>query len=74
MMEPTETESKESLDHFVAAMLQIAAEVETTPEIVTGAPHTTEYKRLDDVGANRALNLRWVTPVAESPAVAAVAD
>jgi hypothetical protein len=39
---------------------------------VTGAPHTTEYKRLDDVAANRNLNLRWV-PVAE-PELASVAD
>src|SRR5690606_6910602 len=59
MIEPTETESKESLDYFVSAMLQIADETENSPEIVTGAPHTTEYKRLDDVTANRVLNLRW---------------
>ncbi|HRA49152.1 MAG TPA: aminomethyl-transferring glycine dehydrogenase subunit GcvPB, partial [Thermomicrobiales bacterium] len=61
MIEPTETESKETLDMFIAAMLQIADEAETSPEIVTGAPHTTEYKRLDDVAANRNLNLRWET-------------
>ncbi len=59
MIEPTETESKESLDHFIAAMRQIADEAETNPEYVTSAPHTTEYKRLDEVGANRNLNLRW---------------
>ena len=60
MIEPTETESKESLDGFVDAMLQIADEVQQTPELVTSAPHTTEYKRLDDVAANRNLNLRWL--------------
>jgi len=60
MIEPTETESKETLDYFIAAMRQIADEAETSPETVTTAPHTTEYKRLDDVSANRALNLRWV--------------
>jgi glycine dehydrogenase subunit 2 len=59
MIEPTETESKESLDHFIAALRQIADEAEATPEFVTAAPHTTEYKRLDEVGANRNLNLRW---------------
>ena len=60
MIEPTETESKESLDYFADAMLQIATEVEATPELVTSAPHTTEYKRLDEVGANRHLNQRWL--------------
>ena len=59
MIEPTETESKESLDYFISAMLQIADEAENTPEVVTNAPHTTEYKRLDEAGANRNLNLRW---------------
>jgi glycine dehydrogenase subunit 2 len=59
MIEPTETESKETLDYFIGAMLQIADEVENDPEMVTGDPHTTEYKRLDDVAANRTLNLRW---------------
>ena len=70
MIEPTETESKESLDYFAAAMLQIADEAATSPETVTNAPHRTEYKRLDEVGANRTLNLRWRPPVpapAESP-------
>lgn len=60
MVEPTETESKESIDFFAEAMLQIADEAETNPDYVTSAPHTTEYKRLDEVGANRALNLRWL--------------
>ncbi|MEA2530860.1 MAG: glycine dehydrogenase subunit 2 [Thermomicrobiales bacterium] len=71
MIEPTETESKESLDNFIAALRQIADEAETIPEFVTAAPHTTEYKRLDEVGANRNLNLRWKPteqPVAETVA------
>jgi glycine dehydrogenase subunit 2 len=73
MIEPTETESKETLDFFIGAMRQIADEVETNPQIVIGAPHTTEYKRLDDVTANRTLNLRWQTE--EEPAlVGAAAD
>jgi glycine dehydrogenase subunit 2 len=59
MIEPTETESKQTLDFFIDAMHQIADEAETNPEIVVTAPHNTEYKRLDDVTANRTLNLRW---------------
>ncbi len=66
MIEPTETESKESLDYFIDAMLQIAEESKEKPEFVTSAPHTTEYKRLDDVGANRNLNLRWTSPSSPS--------
>ena len=60
MIEPTETESRETLDHFIGAMVQIADEAETNPEFVKAAPHETEYKRLDDVAANRQLNLRWL--------------
>jgi glycine dehydrogenase subunit 2 len=74
MMEPTETESIESLDYFIEAMLQIADEVETNPEIVTSAPHETEYKRLDEVGANRNLNLIWRAPAAEPVLEAVAAD
>src|SRR4029079_12737822 len=47
MIEPTETESKETLDYFADAMIQIADEAETNPEFVRAAPHKTEYKRLD---------------------------
>jgi glycine dehydrogenase subunit 2 len=70
MIEPTETESKETLDYFIAAMIQIADEAETNPEYVKAAPHETEYKRLDDVAANRNLNLRW-KPAEELVAAAA---
>jgi glycine dehydrogenase subunit 2 len=65
MIEPTETESKESLDHFADAMLEIADEAERSPEVVTGAPHRTEFKRLDEVSANRHLDLRWRPPTPE---------
>jgi glycine dehydrogenase subunit 2 len=76
MIEPTETESKESLDHFIAVMRQIAQEAAETPEVVQNAPHTTEYKRLDEVAANRALNLRWRPEAAEvrEPEAVAAAD
>lgn len=76
MIEPTETESKESLDTFADAMLQIADEIENDLERVTAAPHTTEYKRLDEVGANRTLNVRWIPERAAEPerVLAGVAD
>lgn len=57
MIEPTETESIESLDAFVEAMLQIAEEARTSPEIVKTAPHTTPFGRLDEVQAARKLVL-----------------
>ncbi|HEY8447715.1 MAG TPA: aminomethyl-transferring glycine dehydrogenase subunit GcvPB [Thermomicrobiales bacterium] len=72
MIEPTETESKESLDNFIAAMRQIADEAENSPEVVTSAPHNTEYKRLDEVSANRNLNLRWRP--SQEPKVPVAAD
>ncbi len=59
MIEPTETESKESLDEFIQAMIQIAKEVEENPEIVRSAPHNTPVARLDEAKATRDLNVRW---------------
>src|SRR5262249_57426330 len=51
MVEPTETENKETLDAFADAMLQIAKEAAEQPEIVRDAPHVTRVKRLDEVRA-----------------------
>ena len=59
MIEPTETESKETLDAFIDAMIQIAKEVIETPEIVQEAPHTTVIKRLDETKAARTPVLRY---------------
>jgi glycine dehydrogenase subunit 2 len=59
MIEPTETESKESLDHFIDIMRTIADEAKTDPGLVTSAPQTTPVKRLDEVKANLELNIRW---------------
>ncbi|MBD8135104.1 aminomethyl-transferring glycine dehydrogenase subunit GcvPB [Peribacillus frigoritolerans] len=59
MIEPTETESKETLDAFIDAMIQIAKEAEETPEIVQEAPHTTVIKRLDETLAARKPVLRY---------------
>jgi len=60
MIEPTETESKETLDSFIQAMLCIYEEVLNKPEVVIEAPHCTPVKRLDDVLAARKPDLRWV--------------
>jgi glycine dehydrogenase subunit 2 len=51
MIEPTETENKETLDAFADAMLRIAEEARTNPEVVRTAPHTTAVKRLNEVKA-----------------------
>ncbi|MGE8204491.1 aminomethyl-transferring glycine dehydrogenase subunit GcvPB [Heyndrickxia sp. NPDC080065] len=59
MIEPTETESKETLDAFIDAMIQIAKETEENPEIVQEAPHTTVVKRLDETQAARKPVLRY---------------
>ncbi len=57
MIEPTETESKETLDYFSSVMKQIAHEVELSPEKVTSAPHHTPVRRLDEVSAARNLDV-----------------
>ncbi|HEX7729460.1 MAG TPA: aminomethyl-transferring glycine dehydrogenase subunit GcvPB [Terracidiphilus sp.] len=59
MIEPTESESREELDLFIAAMREIAREVEETPEVVKTAPHSTRVSRLDEVTAARKPVLRW---------------
>jgi glycine dehydrogenase subunit 2 len=59
LIEPTETESRETLDAFVTAMSQILKEAEQEPGRVTGAPHTMPVRRLDDVRAARQLDLTW---------------
>jgi glycine dehydrogenase subunit 2 len=59
MIEPTESEAKETLDQFIDSMIQIAREAETDPEAVRGAPHRTKVSRPDEVLANRKLKLRW---------------
>jgi glycine dehydrogenase subunit 2 len=59
LIEPTETESRETLDAFVAAMVKVKAEAESDPEWVKGAPHGLPARRLDDVKAARELDLAW---------------
>ena len=59
LIEPTETESKETLDAFVTAMKEILEEAKTDPALVKGAPWTLPVRRLDDVKAARELDLAW---------------
>ncbi|MDP6349116.1 MAG: aminomethyl-transferring glycine dehydrogenase subunit GcvPB [Chloroflexota bacterium] len=62
MIEPTETESRETLDRFIAAMRTIAAEVETDPQRSLDAPLSTPVGRLDEATAARKPDLRYVPP------------
>jgi glycine dehydrogenase subunit 2 len=57
MIEPTETESKATLDAFADALLKIAEEAHTNPEILKSAPHDTPFGRLDEVKAAKELVL-----------------
>ncbi len=59
MIEPTETESKETLDHYAAILELIAADIAEDPEKVTGAPFNTPVGRVDEVRAARQLDVRY---------------
>jgi glycine dehydrogenase subunit 2 len=59
MIEPTETESRETLDAFAEAMLSIAREAKENPQLVKTAPHSTPVGRLDEARAARKPVLRW---------------
>ena len=60
MIEPTETETVETLDAFADALIAtIAAGSHETPELVTGAPHGAPVRRLDEATAARRPDLRW---------------
>jgi glycine dehydrogenase subunit 2 len=65
MIEPTETECKETLDQFAAIMLQIDEESKSSPDVVLNAPHTTPVGRLDEALAARKPNLRWEPAAAQ---------
>ena len=66
MIEPTETETKETLDAFVDALLRIAEEARTQPTLVREAPHRTRLARLDETRAARRPVLRWRPPPRET--------
>ncbi|MBI2958787.1 MAG: aminomethyl-transferring glycine dehydrogenase subunit GcvPB [Betaproteobacteria bacterium] len=59
LIEPTETESKQTLDHFVGALREIAAEARADPQLVKSAPHSTPVRRVDEVRAAREPDLAW---------------
>ena len=59
MIEPTESETRETIDDFVTALKQINAEIDEDPDLVKNAPHTTPVARLDEAQAARRPNLRW---------------
>ncbi len=59
MVEPTETETKESLDAFAEALLQAAREARADPDLLHEAPVTTPVRRLDEARAARHLKLHW---------------
>ena len=59
MIEPTETESRETLDQFAHALLSVVQEAKTNPELVRRAPQRLVVDRLDEVRAAREPNLRW---------------
>lgn len=60
MIEPTETESKETLDNFISVMRQIAKEAKENPDLVKSAPHDTPVGRLDEAAAARHPVLRYI--------------
>ncbi|MFC1731851.1 aminomethyl-transferring glycine dehydrogenase subunit GcvPB [candidate division KSB1 bacterium] len=59
MIEPTETETKETLENFAKALRQIAREVNENPGILHSAPHDTPVSRLDEVKASKEINVRY---------------
>jgi glycine dehydrogenase subunit 2 len=66
MVEPTETESKETIDGLAEALNQIAAEAASDPELVKSAPITTPVRRPDEAMAARKLRVRWTGAEVES--------
>jgi glycine dehydrogenase subunit 2 len=60
MIEPTESESQESLDQFIQAMIKISGEVDANPDLVRSAPHTTPVSRLDEARAARDLDVCYL--------------
>jgi glycine dehydrogenase subunit 2 len=63
MIEPTETESKETLDAFVATFAEVVATAKSHPQKILDAPTATPVRRVDETRAAREPNLRWRPPV-----------
>jgi glycine dehydrogenase subunit 2 len=67
LIEPTETESREELEGFAQALLEVIEEAQTDPDLVRSAPHTTPVRRLDEVKAARELDVAWTNPETSKP-------
>ena len=61
MIEPTETESKETLEAFANAMIDIDTKIESENEMLTSGPFNTPVRRLDETKANRELNVKYTS-------------
>ena len=59
MIEPTETEDKQTLDHFITALAEIQTEAESTPEKLKKAPYNLPVRRLNEVKAAKELDIIW---------------
>jgi glycine dehydrogenase subunit 2 len=59
MIEPTETETKERLDHFAEVVRAILEEAKEDPQVARTAPHTTPVRRLDEAAAAKRPVVRW---------------
>ncbi len=70
MIEPTESETKETLDAFAQALAEIDREIDSDPEMVRSAPHTMPIARLDEVQAAREPVLKWEPEAPEAAPVA----
>jgi glycine dehydrogenase subunit 2 len=68
MIEPTETEAKETLDEFCDAVIAIVNEARTQPDLLHDAPSTTIVGRLDETAAVKNLDVRWSKPKVHIPA------
>ncbi|MCK7486314.1 MAG: hypothetical protein MZU97_12745 [Bacillus subtilis] len=66
MIEPTETESKQTLDEFIAIMKKVAEEAKTDPELLKRAPTTTPVTRIDEVYAAKKMILTYQDFIAEN--------
>ncbi|MBI3942138.1 MAG: aminomethyl-transferring glycine dehydrogenase subunit GcvPB [Chloroflexi bacterium] len=69
MIEPTETESRESLDNLCEIFLKVAQEAVENPEVILSAPHTAPVSRLDEAGAARRPNLRYFPEIVPVEAI-----
>jgi glycine dehydrogenase subunit 2 len=69
MIEPTETESKATLDHFIAVMRNIADTCQNAPAVIMEAPHTTPVRKINETQANRQPNLNYWLNDGAAPAI-----